>query len=188
MSGQRRSRSVSMTLSHLLRHGANDAGLAMDPAGWSLVDDVLMVLGLTVVELTEAIEANTKNRLERDGNRMRASQGHSLAGTPVTLEALEASWTIDDSEDDLWHGTTTEAAALIAKSGLLPGARTHVHLARSVDARVGKRTNVDVVIQISRTSLRSLGITVWQAPNDVLLARHVPANCIVWDSDKTTRA
>jgi putative RNA 2'-phosphotransferase len=183
-----RARTVSMQLSHLLRHGANDAGLAMDSAGWSSVTDVLRLLELTDVELSEAIETNTKNRLERNGDLLRACQGHSLAGTPVPLDGLEASWFVDDSNGDLWHGTTAEAAASIAKLGLLPGARTHVHLARARDARVGKRSNVDVVLQVSRRSLRALGITVWKAPTDVLLVRQVPPSCIVWDSSEITRA
>ena len=127
-----------MKLSHLLRHDANRAGLLMDSAGWCLVGDVLALLALTEAELDEAIATNTKSRLERSGEYVRACQGHSLAGTPVTLDGLEGSWILDDADTDLWHGTTAESAALIVKFGLLPGTRSHVHLARSRDARVGK--------------------------------------------------
>ena len=188
MSSKSRSRIVSMKLSHLLRHDANRAGLLMDSAGWCLVGDVLALLALTEAELDEAIATNTKSRLERSGEYVRACQGHSLAGTPVTLDGLEGSWILDDADTDLWHGTTAESAALIVKFGLLPGTRSHVHLARSRDARVGKRSNVDVVLRISREALRSQNIAVFQAPNDVLLARSIPAICIVWNSDEVTPA
>jgi putative RNA 2'-phosphotransferase len=168
-----------MKLSYLLRHGANDAGLAMDSAGWSAIRDVLPLVKMSERELDDAITFNTKGRLERRDGYVRACQGHSLANTPVTLEGLEASWLVDDESDDLWHGTTHEAAASIRNSGIHSGERTHVHLARSYDAKVGKRSNVDVLLQVSRARLRHEGLTVWQAPNDVLLVRFVPAHCVV---------
>jgi putative RNA 2'-phosphotransferase len=171
-----------MRLSYLLRHGATESGLAMDAAGWSLIADVLRLTNMAAQELDEAIASNTKSRLERRGDYVRACQGHSLSGTPVTLEALEASWILDDADGDLWHGTAAEAAASIRQTGIHPGQRTHVHLARTVDAKVGKRSNVDVVLQVSRDALRSEGIPVWRAPNDVLLVRYVPAACLVADS------
>jgi putative RNA 2'-phosphotransferase len=174
------SRNVSMRLSHLMRHDAIRAGLAMDGAGWSRVSDVLRLLNLTESELNDAISTNTKSRLERKGALVRACQGHSLGGTPVTLVALEASWEVDSTDDDLWHGTTADAAAMIRESGLQPIRRTHVHLARSEDARVGKRSNVDVVLRVSRQALIEADISVWRAPNDVLLVRAVPPTCIVW--------
>jgi putative RNA 2'-phosphotransferase len=185
------SRNVSMKLSHLLRHDAIGVGLAMDGAGWSRVTDVLTLLNLTESELTDAIVTNTKSRLERKGELVRACQGHSLEGTPVTLVALEASWEIDTTDDDLWHGTTADAAAMIRESGLQPIRRTHVHFARSEGARVGKRSNVDVVLRVSRQALKAANISVWRAPNDVLLVRSVPPACIVWpkgNSVTTTRA
>jgi putative RNA 2'-phosphotransferase len=172
-------RNTSRTLSYLLRHGANEAGLVMDSAGWSAVVDVLRLAKMTERELDEAIAFNTKSRLERRGAYVRACQGHSLAGTPVTLDALEASWLLDNEPDDLWHGTTLEAAASIRTSGIRSGERTHVHLARTVDAKVGKRSNVAVLLQVSREGLRGEGIDVWRAPNDVLLVRFVPAHCVV---------
>jgi putative RNA 2'-phosphotransferase len=165
-------------LSYLLRHGANEAGLTMDAAGWANVADIRAVSKFSEEQIDLAVRNNTKDRLQRDGNRMRACQGHSFAGTPVTREALEASWMVDGGDEDLWHGTTKVAATQILLSGIQPGDRTHVHLARTSDAKVGKRSHVEVLLRVSRSRLLGAGIVVWCAPNDVLLARFVPADCV----------
>ncbi len=96
---------LSKRLSWLLRHGANESGLAMDEAGWSEVDDVLQVLGVTRAELDLAVSQNDKGRLAVSGSRIHACQGHSLEAMPVTREALEASWEVFYPQGPLWHGT-----------------------------------------------------------------------------------
>ena len=96
---------LSKKLSWLLRHGAGEAGLAMDRAGWAEVLDVLAVLGMTRAQLDLAVANNDKGRLVLEGSRVRACQGHSLADMPVTVEDLEASWETVSPEASLWHGT-----------------------------------------------------------------------------------
>ena len=58
-------------------------------------------------------------------------------------------------------------------------ARTHVHLADAVDATVGKRAAVDVLLVIDPVRLRAAGLRVFRAPNGVLLARAVPREAVV---------
>ncbi|MBI2706205.1 MAG: RNA 2'-phosphotransferase [Actinobacteria bacterium] len=84
----------SKQLSWLLRHSANEAGLSMDEAGWADVEEVLVVLDMTRANLLDAVETNDKGRAQLDGARIRACQGHSLVGMPVTQDALERSWTV----------------------------------------------------------------------------------------------
>lgn len=172
---------ASKRLSWLLRHGANESGLAMDTAGWSRVDDVLRLAKLSREELEQVVARNTKSRLEldREGDRVRASQGHSLAGTPVTREGLEASWQACTDDASVWHGTHLDAVASIAREGLLPGERTHVHLAEGLASKVGKRANVDVMLEVSPARLRAAGLALYRSPNGVLLARRVPPGCVV---------
>ena len=105
---------TSKRLSWLLRHGADEAGLAMDEAGWSEIHDVLRVLSITREELDLAVSQNDKVRLVVAGDLIRAGQGHSLAGMPVTREALEASWDRFQPEGPLWHGTRVAAMTGIA--------------------------------------------------------------------------
>lgn len=170
----------SKRLSWLLRHGAGGEGLAMDAAGWVSVPDVLARVGLTRAALEEVVELNEKGRLELsgDGERVRACQGHSLAGMPVTREALEASWTPLQGDAPIWHGTNLEAAAGIARLGILPGARTHVHLAAALDSVVGKRASVHVMLEVAPARVRAAGLGLWLSGNGVVLARQIPASCI----------
>ncbi len=58
---------------------------------------------------TPAVEHNDKQRLQVDGDRIRACQGHSLEGMPVTCEALENSWERVHPDHLLWHGTNRAA-------------------------------------------------------------------------------
>ncbi|MBC8066747.1 MAG: RNA 2'-phosphotransferase [Deltaproteobacteria bacterium] len=169
----------SKRLSWLLRHGAGERGLAMDTAGWAAIDDVLVATGLSRDELDEAVRTNTKRRLQFDGERVRACQGHSQRNTAVTREGLERSWQRWDGEASLWHGTALAALDGIAAHGILPIARTHVHLADAPDATVGKRAHVDVLLEVDPRRLRARGLDVFVAPNAVVLVREVPPDCIV---------
>ena len=171
----------SKKLSWLLRHGANEAGLAMSAAGFARIDDVLAIVALSRAELDVVVAENNKARYELsdDGVCVRACQGHSMAGTPVTREGLEATWTIVEGDDDVVHGTSVAAARLIVREGLLAMERTHVHLAPSATSVVGKRANVDVLLIVSPPKLRAAGFPVFRARNGVLLARAVPKAAIV---------
>ncbi|GAA1669330.1 RNA 2'-phosphotransferase [Kribbella yunnanensis] len=164
----------SRALSRLLRHTAGERGLAMTADGWAAIADVLKVVGMERGALDRAVEVNDKRRLQVDGERIRACQGHSLAGMPVTREALENSWERVYPDHLLWHGTTERVVAVIRSEGLKSGRRTHVHLAPAQDSLVGRRTKVDVLLTVDPENL-----PVYRAPNGVLLVREVPADAIV---------
>jgi putative RNA 2'-phosphotransferase len=169
---------LSKRLSWLLRHGAGEAGLPMDQAGWSEIDDVVAILGITRAQLDQAVRNNDKGRLAVEGGRVRACQGHSLANMPVTREALEASWQVVQPSASLWHGTGVTAVEGIAKDGVLAGQRSHVHLAESHDSHVGKRHAVDFLVEVSAARLNEAAISVFRSPNGVLLVRYVPRSAI----------
>lgn len=169
----------SKTLSWLLRHGAREAGVSMDTAGWVPVGQVLRYLHMNRSDLEEVVRTNTKSRLELVDERIRACQGHSTDNMPVTLEGLEASWRLYEEGGSLYHGTTVEATEPIAKEGLIPQKRTHVHLAPSLESKVGKRSATPVVLEISCERLRAAGEKIYEASNGVILVRRVPVSCIV---------
>jgi len=170
---------LSKTLSWLLRHGAGEAGVTMDAAGWVPVAELLAHLHIGRDLLEEVVRTNRKRRLELVGDRVRACQGHSTAHTPVTREALEASWRVHTAEGSLYHGTTVEATASIAREGLVPRQRTHVHLAPDPDSEVGKRAATPVLLEVDSQRLRAAGERIFVAANGVVLVRRVPAACIV---------
>ena len=170
----------SKKLSWLLRHGARESALAMDTAGFASVDDVLRLTGLTRAALEAVVLDNNKRRFELKDTRIRAVQGHSLEGTPVTLEGLEQSWDVVVDDEPLFHGTSVAAAtAILTSEGLHSAARTHVHLAASADAKIGKRAGVDVVLVVDAPRLREAGAVVFRAQNGVLLARSVPRRAVI---------
>jgi putative RNA 2'-phosphotransferase len=160
----------------------------MDAAGWVELDELSAHLSEPRELVAEVVQQNNKTRFEVYGTRIRASQGHSLEGMPVTQEALEGSWATFDGEDSLWHSTQPEVVESIAREGLLRGARSHVHLAESRDSSVGKRANVGVLLEISPTRLRAAGQMLFRSPNGVILCRHVPPGCIVGIHPLTKRA
>lgn len=170
----------SKKLSWLLRHGAREAGLAMDAAGFAPIEQVLRLTGLSRAELDAVVADNNKARFQVRHTEIRAVQGHSLESLPVTLEALEGSWEEVLGDDPLYHGTSVTAArSILTGEGIHPAARTHVHLAAAVEAKVGKRAGVDVLLVISPPELRAAGQRIHRAPNGVLLCRSVPVGAIV---------
>jgi len=181
-------RRKSKYLSWLLRHGARETGLTMDAAGWAPVIEVLATARMSRATLEAVVRDNNKNRLQLDGGRVRASQGHSLDGTPVTLDALEASWDVWAGRGPLWHGTRIEVIESIARTGVRAQSRTHVHLADALDSTVGKRANIAVMLQIDPAALRAAGQEVYVSPNGVVLVRMVPPSCIVGLRAMTRRA
>lgn len=160
----------------------------MDAAGWARIEDVLRVLNIRRAALERAVRENDKQRLQLEDDRVRASQGHSFDGTPVTLEALEASWSAYDSNASVWHGTHESALESIGREGLKPRGRTHVHLAAEIDSRVGKRAGVAVMLEVAPERVRERELTLFVSPNGVVLVRGVPPNAIVGMRAMTKRA
>ena len=170
---------LSKKCSWLLRHGALKEGLSMDTAGWVERSSLQTHLALTDEDLNNIIAHNDKTRFEVCENKIRASQGHSLATMPVTIEALEQSWRLYTGEDSIWHGTNRRAIVSIEKEGILAGDRTHVHLASSLQSHVGKRDSVSIFVEVSCSKLRQEGFEVFISPNGVVLTRFVPVSCFV---------
>ncbi|MEZ4317789.1 MAG: RNA 2'-phosphotransferase [Myxococcota bacterium] len=174
----------SKKLSWLLRHGANEAGLPMDAAGWASIADVLRHTGLSRRQLDQVVAENNKQRLEVRGDAIRCSQGHSTENMPVTRAALEASWTRVARAAPLFHGTRLDLVEPIVREGLHPMARTHVHLADSPTSTVGKRASVAVLLEVDPVRLDG----VWVSSNGVYLARSVPPAALVGFRALTRRA
>ena len=76
----------------------------------------------------------------------------------------------------------------IARLGIVAAGRTHVHLAAAVDSTVGKRSGVDVLLEVSPERLVDAGCRLYRSPNGVILVREVPPGCIVELNAVTRRA
>jgi putative RNA 2'-phosphotransferase len=139
-------------------------------------------------DLQTVVRENDKSRLELEGGRVRACQGHSIDNRAVTREGLERSWTVITSEASVWHGTSVDAVRGIAREGILAVGRTHVHLAPAMSSKVGKRASVHVMLEISPARVRAAGLNLYAASNGVVLAREIPAACVIGLHTMTKRA
>lgn len=173
---------ASKFLSLVLRHDPGAAGLALDPAGWAEVDDVLAGaaragIALDREALDRIVAESDKKRfsVSADGRRIRAAQGHSV---PVELGLAPGV-----PPDRLYHGTAIDNLDAILAEGLKPMARRQVHLSRDRETalRVGGRHGKPVVLVIDAATMAAQGHLFVQAENGVWLTDHVPPSALSKD-------
>ncbi|MFD9737446.1 RNA 2'-phosphotransferase [Umezawaea sp. NPDC059074] len=159
---------LSKRLSKHLRHDPEAIGLRLDAAGWVGVDDLLAALRVTRAQLVEVVERNDKKRFEIDGDRIRASQGHSVA---VDLDLPVA-----EPPAVLYHGTVGRVLPDVHRDGLRPMNRHDVHLSTTVETaqRVGARRGRPVVLVVDAAAMRAAGHEFRVSANGVWLAPAVP--------------
>jgi putative RNA 2'-phosphotransferase len=178
MNDRQRTR-TSKFLSLVLRHQPGRIGLALDASGWADVEELLAGcrrhgLSLERAELEEVVATSEKKRfaLSDDGQRIRASQGHSvdvaLGYSPVT------------PPDRLFHGTATRFLDPIRREGLQKQRRHHVHLSpdRETAHKVGQRHGSPAILVVLASAMHGRGHTFFVSENGVWLTEHVPAEFI----------
>src|SRR4051794_3382273 len=108
---------TSKFLSLVLRHEPQRVGLQLDAGGWVEVETLLSACrrhGMPIerAELDEVVATNEKKRFtfSADGDRIRASQGHSI---DVSL-----GYTPQSPPRQLFHGTATRFLESIRRDGL----------------------------------------------------------------------
>lgn len=167
---------VSKFLSLVLRHQPQRIGLALDESGWAFVSELLAAcrahgFAVTEEELREVVATNDKKRFAFDetGERIRASQGHSI---DVELGYEEAA-----PPTVLYHGTAERFIASIREQGLIKGKRHHVHLSADTDTArsVGQRYGKPIVLKIDSARMQAAGYKFYISANGVWLTEHVPA-------------
>ncbi len=170
---------LSRFVSLVLRHKPEAAGVTLDASGWAAIDDLVRGARASGVELSPGalrriVETNDKKRFEisRDGTRIRARQGHSVAVdlglAPVTPPAT------------LYHGTVARALPAIQREGLRPMARHHVHLSPDLEtaSRVGRRRGAPIILAVDAAALHASGTQFFVTENGVWLADLVPPEAI----------
>jgi putative RNA 2'-phosphotransferase len=168
---------ISKFLSGALRHFPDDAGLELNDAGWTATDAVVdrasEKYGVDREAVIGIIHTDPNGRFERDGDRVRAAYGHSVAvdlaagGTPVP--------------DTLYHGTSPDALDSISSEGLKPMSRQYVHLSDSVDdaESVGSRHAADpVILEIDAEAMLADDYTITKRGHAVYTTGHVPPKYI----------
>jgi putative RNA 2'-phosphotransferase len=164
---------LSKTVSRILRHRPDAAGVRLDKHGWCDVDELLQGLArggapATREQLEQMVRDNDKQRFVLEGNRIRAAQGQSVGGIEPLLRAMKP-------PSRLFHGTVASNLSSIERKGLLPMRRHHVHL--SVDettARtVGSRRGHAIVLVVDSARMDRDGQKFYVSDNLVWLTDKV---------------
>lgn len=166
---------TSKFLSYVLRHRPDSIGLVLDGAGWASINELIRKarsagkkLSRTLIE--EVVANNDKQRfaLSADGERIRASQGHSV-DIDLDLKPLQP-------PEVLYHGTATRFLESIMARGLQPGSRRHVHLSADIGTarKVGQRHGKPVILELDARAMHQAGLVFFRADNGVWLTAHVP--------------
>jgi putative RNA 2'-phosphotransferase len=157
----------------VLRHRPELVGIRLDDGGWVPVDELLEGLAahgrpLTRPQLERLVADSDKQRFALDGDRIRASQGHSvpveLGLAPLSPPAL------------LFHGTPDRNVEAVLREGLRKGTRHHVHLSPDVETatRVGARRGPPRVLAVEAGQMSRDGHPFWRSDNGVWLVDAVP--------------
>jgi putative RNA 2'-phosphotransferase len=170
---------TSKFLSLILRHEPERVGLELDSAGWVCVTELLAAVNrkgvsLTLEQLKHVVATNDKRRFafSEDGQRIRASQGHSIE--------VDLRYESQTPPELLYHGTPEWFVESIRATGLNKGRRHHVHLSPDPETatRVGQRRGRPVALTIRSGEMRRQGHVFYRSANGVWLVDHVPPQFI----------
>lgn len=172
---------LSKTISYVLRHEPEQAGLIPDTQGWVEMEDLVHGLNLNFPQYKNTVTSeiiysivatDSKQRYSVQGTKIRAAQGHSykvdLGLKPSTPPKF------------LYHGTTVTTEPIIRNTGLKPMSRQQVHLSENYDTatQVGTRHGDVKVLSINAEKAHSQGIKFYKADNGVWLTDYLPAEYI----------
>lgn len=168
-------KSKSKFLSLLLRHQPEVIGLTLDENGWAGIRELIEKSSLhhnaiTFEELHAIVASDSKQRfaLSTDGQRIRASQGHSLN---VDLQLQPAVPPVV-----LYHGTAEKNRSSIEAGGILKGRRHHVHLSSDQETAmaVGRRYGKPMVMAVDSQKMAKDNFAFFKSANGVWLTHFVP--------------
>jgi putative RNA 2'-phosphotransferase len=171
---------VSKFISLVLRHDPGKIGLMLDENGWAGVDELLRQahkagVNLDRPTLEQVVAQNEKKRFafSADGQKIRASQGHSIA-VDLALQPVSP-------PDVLYHGTAERFHESIVEKGLIPGQRNHVHLSADTKTAlmVGKRHGKPIIFIVKAREMEQAGFLFYLSENKVWLTDAVPTKYLV---------
>lgn len=166
---------LSKFMSFVLRHKPEAIGLALDPEGWAVIDELIAKSNAAGTRLSRGalqhvVETSDKKRfsVSSDGQRIRAAQGHSVA--------VELGLSPQEPPSALYHGTATRFVESILSGGLKSQARQQVHLsADEATARhVGQRYGKPAIVKVEALHMHAKGFKFFLADNGVWLTDQVP--------------
>lgn len=166
---------VSINLSKILRHQAENRNLKINDGGWVKLDDILRCKefkGISIDEINYIVENNNKKRFStnivNDILYIRANQGHSI--NKIKDENLLTEIKDVNYINNVVHSTFRKNLDLIKKNGLCKMKRNHIHFAKTKNVSSGIRKNADVYIYIDVVKAMNDGIKFYESSNGVILS------------------
>ncbi|MGW1890367.1 RNA 2'-phosphotransferase [Streptomyces sp. NPDC002004] len=179
---ERRTVKVSKYLSKHLRHQPERIGITLDEGGWVRIDTLIEAAAahgfrFTRAELDHVVAVNDKQRFAVEGDRIRASQGHTVEIDLGLAPAIPPEY--------LYHGTVARNLDAIRTEGLRPMARHDVHLSpdRETATRVGARRGRPVVLAVHAGAMHRDGLEFRVSANGVWLTAAVPPRYLRFPGD-----
>jgi len=176
----------SKYLSLLLRHSPQAANLDMDSNGWVAIQQIEENTctngknSLSGKVIREIVKTDSKQRymISPDGNKIRASQGHSIQ-VDLVLDKKEP-------PDVLYHGTAERFLASIMENGLKPMGRQYVHLSVDTDTAqtVGVRHGKPVVLSVDAKAMYKDGHDFYLSDNNIWMTATVPRKYLTVGREK----
>lgn len=170
---------ISKFMSYVLRHRPDAIALNMNPQGWVDLDELIEKMNqkgytVDVATIQTVVAENNKQRfkLDLEGRRIRANQGHSIA-VDVELEQKTP-------PSILYHGSAQKNEGSILKEGLKKMNRQHVHLSSDIATakQVGGRHGKPVVFVVRCDEMVADGLTFYLSENQVWLTTSVDSKYI----------
>ncbi len=177
MSHRHQVTALSKLMSYILRHRPDEYGLVLDENGYVPIKELLQAIneeeGWSYVrraDIMEVVMTSERGRFEVDGERIRATYGHSFASPIISYEAVTP-------PSILYHGTRRRSYPHILQGGLAPMGRQYVHLTTTAKLalRIGRRRDPQpVLLEIAARRAAQDGIAFYQANPLIYLADHIP--------------
>jgi 2'-phosphotransferase len=166
----------SRHLVKILRHCLVKLGLVTDSEGYvALLDikkSVISLSKITEEQVLEMVRVDNKGRLGTKivNNKLyiRANQGHSTASGSLINDG-DSLTRILEPIDGVFHATYKNLFIAISKTGLNRMGRKHIHIAKSLTAKSGKRRKCDLLVYVDMKACIDDGILFYESDNGVIL-------------------
>ena len=168
----------SKYISYVLRHGLQELNLIPDPEGYIKLKDLIDKSNNQLDEenIIDIVNTCTKSRFSikiKEGQKyIRANQGHSKSVGEM-IDPTQLLKKIKEPINGVFHGSYQKNLESIQLNGLNRMSRQHIHLAKSLEAKSGKRNDCNLLIYIDMKQAIEDGMQFFESENGVILTEGI---------------
>jgi 2'-phosphotransferase len=167
----------SRLITKILRHQLVTLNIPTDNEGYVEICNLLnrfeILKKLTLDDIKKMVETDNKGRYGlKEVNGIwfiRANQGHSKTVGDI-IETDKAMKLLTAPISGVFHGSYKHLYSSIAENGLLAMGRKHIHMAKSLDAKSGKRKTCNLLVYVDMGGAMKEGIKFYESENGVILS------------------